>query len=346
MHKGRDEPQFRFELVQNGIKIGEAYPLNKSTLRCNADAEVKISFSGNFVLDIPTPNWLKTNIRPYLIRGDDEERLGEYMITQADYASDKNGLISWELKGMDFGQIPKRAKTEERVVFKAGEKYTDIVQSILLSLGIQNILTVTSDAVLANDRADWEIGTSYLKIINALLEEINYQSVWFDMQGNARISPMTNPKNSAVQHEYLQGELSEVKKQADVSSDIFKAYNVFVAMVSSPEYDEPLVAIAENNEPTSKISTVNIGRIQAPIKKLDDISSLEELQKYVDNLRLQSMRSMESVSFRTSLNVHQVRDLIALDHPICNGIYQEIEWKMTLSHDGEMTHTAEKVVFE
>lgn len=337
-------PTFRFDIVENGVCIGQAFPLNKPFVKCDSDAEVKMSLSGEFVLNIQTPNWLQVRMKPYLIFNGKESSLGEYLITQADESMDKKGVHLWQIKGMDLGRIPQRSRTEARVLFGAGQRYTDVVQSILLDLGISRIIAIQSDAVLINDRADWEIGTSWIKIINSLLEEINYQSLWFDTEGNARIQPQSKVDGTAIDHIYEDGELSSIKTPADISNDIYKAYNVFTAMVSSPEYEEPLIAVSVNDLPTSRISTVNIGRVQAPVKKLDDIASQEELQKYVDNLRFQSMCSTETVSFRTELNQHQVRDIISISHPLIKGIYQETQWKMTLSFDGEMTHTAQRVI--
>lgn len=339
-------PTFRFDIVENGVCIGQAFALNKPSVKCDSDAEVKLSLSGEFVLNIQNPNWLKARIKPYLIIGGKESSLGEYLISQADDCTDKKGVKFWQLKGMDLGRIPQRSRTEKRVLFQAGQRYTDIVQSILLELGISRIIAIQSDATLKNDRTDWEIGTSWIKIINSLLAEINYQSLWFDTEGNARIQPHRQVDGTVIDHRYESGELSQIKPQVDISSDIYKAYNVFTAMVSSPEYEEPMIAVSVNDIPTSRISTVNIGRVQAPIEKLDDIANQEELQKYVDNLRFQSMCSTETISFRTALNQHQVRDIVSIHHPQASGIYQETQWKMTLSFDGEMTHTAQRVVIE
>ena len=339
-------PTFRFDIVENGVCIGQAFALNKPSVKCDSDAEVKLSLSGEFVLNIQDPNWLKAIIKPYLIIGGKESSLGEYLISQADDCTDKKGVKFWQIKGMDLGRIPQRSRTEKRVLFQAGQRYTDIVQSILLELGISRIIAIQSDATLKNDRADWEIGTSWIKIINSLLAEINYQSLWFDTEGNARIQPHRQVDGTVIDHRYESGELSQIKPQVDISSDIYKAYNVFTAMVSSPEYEEPMIAVSVNDIPTSRISTVNIGRVQAPIEKLDDIANQEELQKYVDNLRFQSMCSTETISFRTALNQHQVRDIVSIHHPQASGIYQETQWKMTLSFDGEMTHTAQRVVIE
>lgn len=339
-------PTFRFDIVENGVCIGQAFALNKPSVKCDSDAEVKMSLSGEFVLNIQDPNWLKARIKPYLIIGGKESSLGEYLISQADDCTDKKGVKFWQIKGMDLGRIPQRSRTEKRVLFQAGQRYTDIVQSILLELRISRIIAIQSDATLKNDRADWEIGTSRLEVINSLLKEINYQSLWFDTEGNARIQPHRQVDGTVIDHRYESGELSQIKPQVDISSDIYKAYNVFTAMVSSPEYEEPMIAVSVNDIPTSRISTVNIGRVQAPIEKLDDIANQEELQKYVDNLRFQSMCSTETISFRTALNQHQVRDIVSIHHPQASGIYQETQWKMTLSYDGEMTHTAQRVVIE
>lgn len=339
-------PTFRFDIVENGVCIGQAFALNKPSVKCDSDAEVKMSLLGEFVLNIQDPNWLKARIKPYLIIGGKESSLGEYLISQADDCTDKKGVKFWQIKGMDLGRIPQRSRTEKRVLFQAGQRYTDIVQSILIELGISRIIAIQSDATLKNDRANWEIGTSWIKIINSLLAEINYQSLWFDTEGNARIQPHRQVDGTVIDHRYESGELSQIKPQVDISSDIYKAYNVFTAMVSSPEYEEPMIAVSVNDIPTSRISTVNIGRVQAPIEKLDDIANQEELQKYVDNLRFQSMCSTETISFRTALNQHQVRDIVSIHHPQASGIYQETQWKMTLSFDGEMTHTAQRVVIE
>lgn len=346
MNSSQISPIFRFELYEGEKFLCLVYPTNKPSLKCDADADVKISISGDFVAEKVPSNWLKARLRPYLIQDNKEFPLGEYVFTEVNHNTDKNGLLYWKLKGMDLGRIVQQSKTEYRVNYNAGSKYTDIVQEILISLGFSRIITIQSKSVLTNDRADWEMGTSWLKIINTLLAEINYQSLWFDMEGNARIEPLKSVDNGTIDHTYMQNELSELKMPAETNSNIFKTYNVFMAMVSSPEYPEPLVATSVNDSPTSRISTVNIGRVQAPIKKLDDIADQETLQKYVDNLKFQSMRSIEEVSFRTALNQHQVRDIIALDHPIASGIYQEIEWRMSLSYDGEMRHTAQRMVIE
>ena len=346
MNKSQVTPIFRFEVIENDVCIGHAQAIDNPIIRCDADADVKLSLSGNFVLDISPPNWLKVSLKPYLILDGAESPLGEYLITQADKCINRKGVLFWRIKGMDLGRIVQRSRTEERVIFFPGQRYTDIIQNTLLELGLSRIIAVQSDAVLANARADWEIGTSWIKIINSLLEEINYQSLWFDADGNARVEPQKPIDGSIIDHEYKVGEFSKIKMAAENSSDIYKAYNVFTAMVSSPEYEEPLIATAINDSPTSRISTVNIGRVQAPIKRIDDIASQKELQKYVDNLKFRSMCSNEIFSFRTALNQHQVGDIIAVQHPLADGIYQETEWKMVLGFDGEMTHTVQRIVIE
>ena len=106
-----------------------------------------------------------------------------------------------------------------------------------------------------------------------------------------------------------------------------------------------MIAVSVNDIPTSRIQR-SILEGTAPIEKLDDIANQEELQKYVDNLRFSVYVFDETILFRTALNQHQVRDIVSIHHPQASGIYQETQWKMTLSFDGEMTHTAQRVVIE
>lgn len=111
-------PTFRFDIVENGVCIGQAFALNKPSVKCDSDAEVKLSLSGEFVLNIQKPNWLKARIKPYLIIGGKESSLGEYLISQADDCMDKKGLKFWQIKGMDLGRIPQRSRTEKESSFK------------------------------------------------------------------------------------------------------------------------------------------------------------------------------------------------------------------------------------
>lgn len=92
-------------------------------------------------------------------------------------------------------------------------------------------------------------------------------------------------------------------------------------------------AFKEVDESAEKISDT-MSKVADSVNQVS-AGDMEKLTKQWDNLNAQ-------------IEVQQklVRDIITLDHPIASGIYQEIEWTMSLSYDGEMKHTAQRMVIE
>lgn len=337
---------YRFYIKRDGANRGEIYPNNTPTMSCDADAEVKISLTGKFRYD-DTIDWLHDRIVVEQIKDGITHPLYEFVVITAEIEHDKSGKNSWSIKAYDEGIIVKKKNTEERLYFKSGRKYTDVIQELLIThLGITRLIIEDSNEKLRMDREDWDPGTSYITIINTLLSEINYNSLWFDFNGYARVNRYRPPGEADVSHYYIAGENSIIQEAISLSNDVYNKYNIFTAVVSSPDNNEILTATSENNSPDSRISTVNIGRYPASIEKLDNISSQEELQRYVDNLRLKSMMSTDTVPFVTECVPHSVREVVAIQHEFVDGLYEEISWKMQLDYDGEMQHKAKKVIYE
>ncbi len=337
---------YRYRILRDGAYMGELYPDNVPVMNCDADAEVKLSLTGKFRYH-ETVDWLHDRIAVEQIKDGVVSPLYEFVVITAEIEHDKNGKTSWSIKAYDEGIIVKKKNTEKRLYFQQGTKYTDVIQELFTRyLGISRMIVEDSEETLRTDREDWDPGTSYITIINTLLSEINYNSLWFDFNGFARVSRYRPPGEADVSHYYIAGENSIIQEEISVSNDVYNKYNVFTAVVSSPDNNEILTATSVNDSPDSRISTVNIGRYLAPIEKPDNISSQKELQRYVDNLRLKSMMSTDVVPFKTECVPHSVREVVAISHHMVDGVYEEISWKMQLSYDGEMQHKAKKVIYE
>lgn len=125
----------------------------------------------------------------------------------------------------------------DRTYFASGTKYLDAVQSLLVSAGIVQVMATESEAVMATDH-EFEIGTSKLEIINQLLMEINYNTFVIDADGIGILSPYEEPSGARVSLEYLQDQLSVICPQADTELDLYNVPNVFVAVVSNPDYSK------------------------------------------------------------------------------------------------------------
>lgn len=334
----------RYDVLRNGVKFTEMFARGSPTVKMVADAKVKMAFSGQFIEDSSVD--LHTDIiKPHLILNRVEYPLGEYRATTVTNVH-KRGTDYVNIEGYDRGIRVKQQTTETRVSFAANNRYTDIVQALLIAAGIDKIICIDSTATLATTREDWEIGTTYVDIINCLLAEINYMDAWWDLDGYAHIEPYIIPSAANIKHTYKSDEYSIIKPDCETVIDTYSAYNVFTAMVSNPDLPTPLYATAVNDDPSSPISTIKRGRIPMPVVKLDNIANQAALQDFVNNLKFKSLISTEVSTFETAkAPTHLVRDTMALDHEALQGIYSELEWGITMSATGQMTHKARKVLY-
>lgn len=307
----------------------------------SSDGEIKKSISASLILPGET-DVLNDMVTIKVSIDGIEYKLGEYYIATATKTVDEYGAEYTEIEGYDGAFLPSRYRTEETYHITAGESYTNVIQSLLIESGVEKILAENSDETFQTDREDWEIGTSYLEIINTLLSEINYESLWFDSEGYARITPKKVVSVETLEHVYQSGEYSILKSGSTRETDIFDKYNIFIAYVDNPDNDSIMIAKAENNDATSILSIQKRGRIQSPIKRLDNISSQEELQAYVDNWRNESMVTTETLTIETGIDgSHNVLDTVQVE----DQLYLETEWEITLSADATMMHTLKREMY-
>lgn len=211
------------------------------------------------------------------------------------------------------------------------------------------MIAAPNDAVLATDREDWPIGTSYLTIINTLLSEINYESLWFDADGVCRLEPYQEPSAAIIDWRYGVTDLFLPEKHPGPDwsdeTDIFDAPNVFIVTCNNPDMDAAMVATAVNDNPASKKSTFKRGMRITSVERVDNIASQDELQAYADKRRNESLLATRAITFYT-LNEpgHGVGDILALTHDEIGGIYLETGWSVTMQAGSLMTHSAKRTV--
>ena len=338
----------RFDVLRNNAVTEwalEAVGDDAPTVTMNADGVIKMSLAGVFRRN-DNMDYLNDEIKPYLIIDGREYPVGVYMIGTRETQSDEHGISLDQIEAYDRALKLRQKKTETRLHIDAGTKYLDAIGNLLQDAGIKMVVADEASDTIATDREDWEIGTEYLTIINALLNEINFASLWFDLDGNARLERYAAPTSSNVDHEYREGRYSILREEYTKKMDIFDAPNVFIVTVANPDSTEAMTATGVNDNPLSALSTISRGRrILATPLKLDNIASQTALQQYADNLAIKSMLATEQTTFYTMLNpVHGVGDVIALYNGDLRGIYKETGWTMQLKAGQKMKHTAKKVI--
>ena len=337
----------RFVVVRNGADFCLLHPSagTMPTVRADTDAEIKMSLSGDFVRD-DRIDWLSDKIRPELIIDGVAYPVGLYL--PASVRGKENGTSkSVSLEAYDQCWKVQDNRTETILHLSAGTLYLTAIQQLLAAAGIALMSVTTSSATLAEDREDWEIGTSYLDIVNQLLGEINYNPLWFNASGVGVLEPASVPTAENIEHRIDSNDPGcRMIPNLTNEVDVFSAPNVFLCICSNPDKSGVMTARAENTNPQSALSIARRGRRIVQVEKVDNIASQAELEAYTERKRNESMITGEKFYIQTALRPgHGVNDVVAFHHGEITAICLESSWSMQLGVGGVMTHTLKKVVY-
>lgn len=354
---------FKFRVLRGDAVFGflQAPENGGYTIRMDDSAEIKTSLSGTFapvVTDadgnVLEPNWLADEIQPIMVVDGVEHSLGVFAPAQVEPA-ERNGVKSMRIEAFDRCWRVRDNYTQDLLHISAGENYITRIQTLLVACSIPVILATPTSEVFQEDREDWEIGTSYLAIVNELLSEINYNPVWFNREGQAVLEPASVPLAENIEHTFsdlpddVLGGATEIIRMLPTISrkmDIYSAPNVFTCVCSNPDKGGPMTATAENMNPQSPLSVQRRGRRIVKVTTVNNIASQEALQLYADRLCNESLIAGETIRVTTALQPDfGVADVVAIKYGDIASLCIERAWSMELRVGGGMTHTLERVVY-
>jgi len=352
---------FRYKLLRNGSEYARIAPLdgNSPRLSMTRSAEKKMRFTGVFSSTAIGPsggakeiNWYSDEIQPTLVIDGIEHPICVIMpSTPIEQGNGKTSMIS--LDGFDRCARLDTAHAENILHFSSGTPYITAIKQILALAGIYSVIATPSSATLQEDREDWDVGTPYLKIANDLLAEINYAGLWFDSIGNAILQPVVTPSVNNINHilsdrprDPRVEKIERLLPGYSIKTDTYTTPNVFICTCSNPDKDGDLFAVAVNDDPISPISTVSRGKRICRNYRLNNISSLDALKAYANNLCQESMISAQVISLTTALLPGWgVYDVTSIHYEGIDAICSEEAWSMDLKVGGEMRHDLKKVVY-
>lgn len=335
----------RLDIIRNGVKAGELEAISTPVILMNSAAQIKLSLRAE-VKKHSDFNALSDEIRPVLILDGVEHTCGVFL--PATFTENVvSTLDTFNIEAYDRSWRIDTTLWLPSQKIASGTNYMDAIEQLLLAAGISLVLKTPSAAVIDTDRT-WEAGTSYLSIINELLAEINYEEIWFDNNGFARLSPFVRASAENIAH-VLDGSdvRSMILPEYTDELDIYDAANVFICVVSSPDREEALVSTAVNDNPESPLSVQRRGRRIQRYIKINDIASQEELDAYAQRICWESMAFGETLRLSTALKPGWgVNDVVALHVDDHSGIFLSSGWQMELAAGGTMSHTLRRVVFQ
>lgn len=336
---------FRCDVLKNNITY-LSVPVSDGRLDCQKDAQIHRTAS-IMVSNTDGVDLLRDRFRLLMeIKNGDfssEHSLGVFVLLSHSKNLSRN-INNETLELYDLCAILKEDHITKRLYYPAGTLYTDAVSEIIVSAGLTAEITESS-AVFAFER-EFEIGTSKLAIINALLDEINYCSAYADENGIIVIKPYEYPKLSENSHIFKTDKSGIICGDIVESADYYNAPNVFIAAVSNPDTDEELTATYINNNPANKLSVSY--RHRKIVRKLDcpdGICSQQALDSYVRRKAFEMSQIEQSITVPTSNQPgHGVGDTVFLLTDEIKAVFEEQAWSMNFSAGGEMTHELRRVI--
>ena len=343
MYKEINQISVRYEVWRDNLpyKTIEAY--ETVSLSHSVESALKTSLKGTF-LKYSGVNFVSDKLHVSIEINGVSYPLGIFCVT-TEMPRMANGLKVIDIEAYSLLYILEQCKIEKRRTFKKGTSYMAAIQTLISEAGFVNYQVDDTTLTLATDREDWDIGTSFIEIINDLLEEINYNSVWVDHNGKIRATKYIAPTVDNISHTYTEGVNSIVEAEYTITSDYFGKPNVFIVICDNPELNATMRAESVNDDPNLPNSTVNLKRRVPEIIYIDNTPSQTELQKYADNLKAKSRQTNEIVEFTTAIvPTHETYDTLLIQVGDVAGVYREIGYDIELSAGGKMKHTAERVI--
>lgn len=333
-------------VLRNGVKITTLTKISTPTIRMDSNSMINSSLSGTFKHDDGF-EWLTDELEPIIEIDGIPKKCGIFIPTTVNIST-TDGIKTIDIEAYDRCWLVYSTTTDRIVHFDSGENYVDTITSLLAQCGISKIISKPSDFVFSSDREDWEFGTDYLTIVNALLDEINYKPLWFNSEGYAVLEPEPLTQSENVARTYNHDNIMDlVVDRSNLEVDLFESPNVFVCICQNPDKSEPLISTAINDNPASPLSTVRRGREIMKSYKIDNIPNQDALNDYARLICLENMLIGEKGEITTLIipNVG-VDDIVAVVYPGMDGLYKEIAYEMQLDSGGTMIHHLERLVGE
>lgn len=314
------------------------------------DADADIKRTGRFAIkDNGDINFQIDRIQPFFVvempdGNHCEWPLGVFYMPTASKVRGMGGAW-YDVEVYDTTAVLKNDSMETRTYFPAGKLYVDAVSELLTSTGAQNAAVTPSPLAFKNDR-EWAIGTSKLSIIKELLQEINYDDLYTDVNGIFIVRPYADPNNRVADYTYAADDFSVLYDGAVTEIDEFELPNVIVGTVNNPDNDEDIVYVYEINDPGNPLSiTARGGRRVVKNLQFKDITSVTELQAAVMRYANETSQVYETISYETAIMPHHsFRDMIYLNGKLHSGRYMETGWGMTLKAGEKMEHRGRRMV--
>ncbi|WNN93667.1 minor tail protein [Arthrobacter phage CallinAllBarbz] len=258
---GHRSESWRFDVLDLADqKIGELDGVTEGSFDFSTFATIKSS--GSITCVAPAVDWLRVRVQPWYtmtaLGQSVSWPIGVFIPASpgVDYSA-PGGVQTLEL--YDKLLILDQDRTDGTYSVSAGAVVTDVVRGILRGVG-ETRDAITDSAEKLKSAMVWEADTSKLKIVNELLDAINYFSLWADGHGVFHAAPYVAPGGRGIAWEFADDEHGIYSPDFTLDADTFNVPNRVVQVSTSDGETPALIGEARNEDPASPYSYNNRGR--------------------------------------------------------------------------------------
>lgn len=270
--------------------------------------------------------------------------VGVFLLSSPEKA-DTTGGVKRSVEAYDGTIILRDDRFDDVVTVTAGTNYKTAIVSFLQGAGITKYIIADTEKVLPVD-LQFEIGTTKLSAINALLAQINFTPIRVDANGFYISGPYISPNARGIDYTYKDDALSVTHRGMVEQMDIFDVANKWVVVRTNAE-ELPLKSVYTNSAADSETSTTNRGRTIVDYREIDNIADQTALDAYTQRIAFEASQVFGKVEFTTAIMpMHDYFDVLKVEYAALNidAKYSETAWNFPLVVGGRMKHEVRRVV--
>lgn len=294
-------------------------------------------------------NWGRDRVRPYVVvEGTFRANQGVYVLTTP---SEQRGESpqTWDVVGYNLLHLLQDGPGDTYVA-TAGTTYLQAVRDVLTAAGLSVPLMMdgTLQATTLPATRVWGLidgGATWLGIIDDLLDEINYQNLYADQDGNLRSGPYMDPalRPSEWTFDTSDEGTNIVHQDRTVTEDVANAVNWWKFVRTNIDYQpaltpEPDGLYVVENVSDGPASQDALGRI---VRKVVFLEAADQaaLEAQGDRIVIEDKQVTRTVSLRVDpLPVQGHADVVTL---VDGGVSEKLpvsSWSLSLTGDaGQLT---------
>lgn len=265
---------FRCDVLGNEFEDLSEWVID-GTIVTDIDRDIKTTLSLNVssVLPFEEFDWVKVYRTIY------RESTGRTTRTPAGIFQLTQPSATWldgtgRIAGLDPTIILSEASTTDTYNIAAGTNYITAIRTILDALGLVGRHAFPADArVLPTGGKSWPSGTTYLRIVNDLLDALSFYAVFMLSDGRLTSLPYQDRTTVAPNYVWSIGQDAEIIGDVEELANDDNLYN-FVIVTKTDSAQVTTTRTAENLNTAHKYSTVALGA-KAGVEKVYKTKKIE-----------------------------------------------------------------------